>query len=104
MLDTTALESFPSLISHGINVAGEISAPPSFQLPNSNDVSTFFNFLIMKSFIAKKSVQTKFRLMLEVIDVFNTFCLPNVFNFMVLKIRRIFLGFMFFVKLEMNKE
>ncbi|AES72343.1 putative proteasome endopeptidase complex [Medicago truncatula] len=41
MLDTTALESFPSLISHGINVAGEISAPPSFQLPNSNDFDGF---------------------------------------------------------------
>jgi 20S proteasome subunit beta 5 len=38
-LDASGLESFPSLISHGNDVAGEISAPPSFELPNSNDVS-----------------------------------------------------------------
>ncbi|CAJ2644432.1 proteasome subunit beta type-5-like isoform X2 [Trifolium pratense] len=40
-LDTSGLESFPSLILHGNDVAGEISAPPSFDLPNSNDFDGF---------------------------------------------------------------
>ncbi|PNX67526.1 proteasome subunit beta type-5-like protein [Trifolium pratense] len=40
-LDTSGLESFPSLISHGNDVAGEISAPPSFELPNSNNFDGF---------------------------------------------------------------
>lgn len=38
-LDTTGLESFPSLIAPQSDVVGELSAAPSFDLPNSNDVS-----------------------------------------------------------------
>ncbi|NP_001265983.1 proteasome subunit beta type-5-like [Cicer arietinum] len=40
-LDTSGLESFPSLISHGNDVVGEFEAPPSFELPNSNDFDGF---------------------------------------------------------------
>ncbi|KAL5068463.1 hypothetical protein RYX36_019350 [Vicia faba] len=39
--DTSGLESFPSLISHGSNVTGEISALPSFELPKSNEFDGF---------------------------------------------------------------
>lgn len=38
-LDTTGLESFPKLVAPGNDVVGEFTAPPSFELPNSNDVS-----------------------------------------------------------------
>jgi len=39
-LDTTGLESFPTLLAPQSDVVGELSAAPSFDLPNSNDVST----------------------------------------------------------------
>jgi len=39
-LDTTGLESFPSLLAPQSDVVGALSAAPSFDLPNSNDVST----------------------------------------------------------------
>ncbi|WVZ18679.1 hypothetical protein V8G54_006001 [Vigna mungo] len=42
-LDTTGLESFPSLLAPQSDVVGELSAAPSFDLPNSNDVSIQFD-------------------------------------------------------------
>lgn len=43
-LDTTGLESFPSLLAPQNDVVGDLSAAPSFDLPNSNDVSTLSGF------------------------------------------------------------
>ncbi|XLR36660.1 hypothetical protein HN51_046010 [Arachis hypogaea] len=40
-LDTSGLESFSTLTAPGDDVVGEFSAPPSFQLPNSNDFDGF---------------------------------------------------------------
>ncbi|KAG5035730.1 hypothetical protein JHK87_010640 [Glycine soja] len=40
-LDTTSLESFPTLIAPQNDVAGELSAAPFFDLPNSNDFDGF---------------------------------------------------------------
>ncbi|KAJ1381853.1 Proteasome, subunit alpha/beta [Sesbania bispinosa] len=40
-LDTSGLESFPTLIAPRNDVVGDFSAPPSFELPNSNDFDGF---------------------------------------------------------------
>lgn len=64
-LDTTGLQSFPSLISHGNSVAGEISAPPSFELPNSNDVSTFLFVQFYDSEGVYVKIQNKIKLGLK---------------------------------------
>ncbi|CAJ2672063.1 unnamed protein product [Trifolium pratense] len=58
-LDTSGLESFPSLISHGNDVAGEISAPPSFELPNSNNFDGFLKEAIQMVKPAKASQSVK---------------------------------------------
>jgi hypothetical protein len=66
-LDASGLESFPSLISHGNDVAGEISAPPSFELPNSNDVSFLLSLHVVNFSKNLKEKKLGFKFVCEIL-------------------------------------
>ena len=75
-LDTTGLQSFPSQIQTLDAIPGDFSAPPSFDLPNSTDVSPYFIISFNLNFPLPSSLQIGCNLFMHV--TFN----GKIFNFL----------------------